>query len=358
MFINKIMENNYQHKKDNINDKDNLRNLKRKNESLGTNNQNRGYLNIFKSKKHLASVNNQEIKKNDFKRKNSKSSDKKVRSQSEPNMNPRNENENISLKAQIENGFLEIKKVMNTNFGKMDTNFKKMNTNLEKMNTNLKEMNIKIDKGFNNINELLNETNKLLSKLNHNFESKNKSGNNQNNEEENNKSKIPSKNNIDMKDNIHNDNKNNDFIYPNDNIKNTFLNNNNSINNKKYIFPNNKISTIDKLNYVNNPKDNDIHISLKDIEGFDRNYKKRDEPMDNKKIKTKHYRNISNIPSYINNKNTRGPLDTYRIKSKTQYANINEPNINYNYSYRGTNLSNIENKAVNFISNSNKSSEE
>ena len=38
MFINKIMENNYQHKKDNINDKDNLRNLKRKNESLGANN--------------------------------------------------------------------------------------------------------------------------------------------------------------------------------------------------------------------------------------------------------------------------------------------------------------------------------
>jgi len=191
-----------------------------------------------------------------------------------------------------------------------------MDTNFKKMNTNFKEMNAKIDKGFDETNKILAEINKLLYKINNNFESKNKSGNNQNKEKENNKSIL--KINIDTKDNIHND-----FIFPNDNIKNTFFNNNNSINNNKYTFPNKKISTLDNQN-----------------------------------IKNKYYRNINYIPNYITNKNTRRSLDTYRIKIKTQYVNINEPNIYYNYSYPVANLSNIENKAINFISNSNKSSKE
>ncbi len=82
------MESNYQHKKDNINDKIKLRNLKRKNERPGINNQNRGYLNNFKSK----------------------ASYKIVRSQSEPNINPRNENENISLEKKLKMDFLKLKR--------------------------------------------------------------------------------------------------------------------------------------------------------------------------------------------------------------------------------------------------------
>ena len=308
------MENNYQYKKENITDKNNLINPNRKKERSGINNRNRGYFNIFKNREQLTSLNNQENKKKDFKRKNSKPSNKKVRSQRESNMNPRNKNENISLEKKIDNGFLEIKKLMNTNFKLMNTNFKLMNT--------------KIDKGFDKTNKLLVKTNEILSEIYNEMKSQNKSENNRNNEKVNNKPKIPSKINIDMKTNVPNDNI---FINPNANIKNTFLNNNNSINNNKYTFPKNKSSTIDKLNYVNNPKDNNLHISLKDIKGFNRNYKRRNEPMDSQHIKNKFFRNINNIPNYITNKNTRGPLDTYRIKSKFQNVNINEPNNFNNY---------------------------
>ena len=335
------MENNYQYKKENITGKNNLINPNRKNERSGINNRNRGYLNIFKNREQLTSLNNQENKKKDSKRKSSKPSDKKVRSQSEPNMNPRNKNENISLEKKIDNGFIEIKNVMNTNFILMNTNIKLMNT--------------KIDKKFNETNQLLVQTNEILSGIHNEMKSQNKSENNKINEKVNNKPNIPSKIDIDMKTNFPNDNF---FINPNANIKNTFLNNNNSINNNKYTFPNNKSSTIEKLNYANNPKDNTAHISLKDIEGYNRHYKRRNEPTDSQHINNKYIRNINNIPNYITNKNTRGPMDTYRITSKFQNININEPSNFYNYSCPSGNLSNIENKAIKFISNSNKSSEE
>lgn len=57
------MEKNYQYKKENITGKNNLINPNRKNERSGINNRNRGYLNIFKNREQLTSLNNQENKK-------------------------------------------------------------------------------------------------------------------------------------------------------------------------------------------------------------------------------------------------------------------------------------------------------
>ena len=99
------MENNYQQKKENIIDKNKLRKSKRKNERPGKNNQNRGYLNIFKSKENIALSNN----KNDFKRKNSKPSDIITRSSSEPNINQRNRKSNINLEKKLKMNFLKLK---------------------------------------------------------------------------------------------------------------------------------------------------------------------------------------------------------------------------------------------------------
>jgi hypothetical protein len=345
------MEKKNQNKNKNIINKNKLRNSNNNDESPDINNQNRGYLNIFKSKEHLA---NQKNKKNDLKRKNSKPSDRRTRSQSESNMNQRNVNVNIGLEKKIENGFLEIKNIMNNNFNTMNNNFNKRfddtnkklddtNKKLDDTNKKLDDTNKKLDdtnKRLDNTNEILLETNKILSQIHDDLKYQNKSGINYHiNEKEKNKSTIPSKINISMKDNISNDN--NIFLHHKDNTK--------------YTFPDEKKSTIDKKNFVNNPKGN-MQISLKEIEGYNRTYKSKKEPKDSQSNNNKYIRNLNNIPNYIINKNVIGPLDTYKIKSKTQYFNINEPNNFNNYSSPGENLSKIEMKAQNFISSSNKSS--
>ena len=323
------MEKKHQNKNENTINKNKLRNTNNNDESPDINNQNRGYLNIFKSKEHLA---NQKNNKNDFKRKNSKPSDRRTRSQSESNMNQRNVNVNIGLEKKIENGFLEIKNIMNNNFNTMNNNF---NKRFDDTNKKLDDTNKRLD----NTNEILLETNKILSQIHDDLKYQNKSGINYHiNEKEKNKSIIPSKINISMKDNISNDN--NIFLHHKDNIKHTF--------------PDDKKSTIDKKNFVNNPKGN-MQISFKEIEGYNRTYKSKKEPKDSQSNNNKYIRNLNNIPNYIINKNVSGPLDTYKIKSKTQYFNINGPNNFNNYSSPGENLSKIEMKAQNFTSSSNKS---
>jgi len=335
------MENNYQPKKEKILDKNKFKNINRKNEGYNENKQNKGYLNSLKNREQLALLNNRENIKNDSKQKKSISYDKMPRSQSEPNINRRNQNENISLEERIKKGFLE----MNTNFKEMKSNFKEIKSNLKQ------------------INKTLDKTNDLLTKIHEDLINPNK-------DKDNNKSLIPSKINRsikvspDIQKNAIIIINNNNFILPYYDAENKYINNNikysfpkdkipiNSINNVNYIFPNNEISTIDKRNFISNPKDNKQHISLKEIEGFKRKYIKRDEPMDNLDNKNKYMRNIINFPNYRKNKNIDGPLDSYRVINSNKHFNISEPN-NFNYAYPLINLSNKEKKG-----NSNKSSDE
>jgi len=328
------MENNYQPKKEKILDKNKFKNIKRKNEGHNANRQNNGYLNNLKNREQLA-LNNRENIKNDSKQKKSISYDKMPRSQSEPNINRRNQNENISLEERIKKGFLE----MNTNFKEIKSNIKEMKSNIKEMTSNLKQ-----------INKTLDKTKDLLTKIHEDLI-------NQNKDKDNNKSLIPSKINRSIK--VSPDIQKNAIIIINNNnfiplyydAENKYINNNIKYSFPKDTIPINSINN-DKRNFIGNPKDNKQHISLKEIEGFTRKYIKRDEPMDSLDNKNKYMRNINNFPNYRNNKNIDGPLDSYRVINSNKHFNISEPN-NFNYAYPLINLSNKEKKG-----NSNKSSDE
>jgi len=329
------MENDYQPKKEKTLDKNKFKNIKRKNEGHNANKQNKGYLNNHKNREQLALLNNRENIKNDSKQKKAISYDKMPRSQSEPNINRRNQNENISLEERIKKGFLE----MNTNFKEIKSNIKEMKSNIKEMTSNLKQ-----------INKTLDKTKDLLTKIHEDLI-------NQNKDKDNNKSLIPSKINRSIK--VSPDIQKNAIIIINNNnfiplyydAENKYINNNIKYSFPKDTIPINSINN-DKRNFIGNPKDNKQHISLKEIEGFTRKYIKRDEPMDSLDNKNKYMRNINNFPNYRNNKNIDGPLDSYRVINSNKHFNISEPN-NFNYAYHLINLSNIEKKG-----NSNKSSDE
>ena len=265
--------------------------------------------------------NTQEYKRNDLNMKRSTTYHKNKRFESELDM--RKDNKTYSFKERVEEGFLEMR-----------CNFKELKTRLGEIKTGVGE----IKTGVGELKNIMGNTNEILVEIRDALVPENKRK----------KAKsIKSSSTIQDKEKKVNiplviSNDNNLPLHSNIQNKNIFPGDKNSIN---YIDNNKNIQKI-----IIYPREKHQITSVKNIEGYNRIYKRTNEPMDSQRNNSKYIKSMENISSHNFNKNTREPLDNNKLKSN----NKSSQSMKSNYSNNLANVSKIDN----FISNSNKSSEE
>ena len=203
----------------------------------------------------------------------------------ESELNMRNENKTISFKERVEQGFLEMR-----------CNFNELKTIVREIKNEVGEIKI----GVGELKNIMSDINEILIEIRDALVPENKRKISKKSKSIKTTSYIQDK---DKKVNIPISISNDNNLAHNSNIqnKNTFPKNKNSIN---YIDNNKKIPKI-----MINPKENQLITSVQNIEGYNRIYKRTNEPMDNQRNNSKYFKSVESLSNYNFNKNTREPLD-------------------------------------------------